>query len=383
MTDFSCVWQTYPILYDEDKRNKLFSSDYNGALAHMKQCYEDMASALHLTVEEVKARHVKYRDSVTKAVKQYADDLRQGTCAVPTAAVTKLSVFHWLLPFSTHYDAAIMEGQNLDQYVERILRGHANKLDRYKVDSTDVRDTLSKVSCYLRDAGKPRKLVLTADKLHWSQLPCLAVEHRVTFLHGYSPMTVFLDESECCVWWDTVSVSDLPFSVSSWLSRNIDPTFNWHQAGMEHFSIHVTVSVHPADGKNAVVKRSDATALALNWAAAACKEARLTIDKARSHENLYVKSFCYRYAVACCGGSMPASEAAHAAQMETATLRLLMDDVLVVMQKVLHLEEACDKVSQTPARSVTYNPLLFRALQAAWSKSKIYSSQFWNLPKWC
>ncbi len=127
MTDFSRKWQKYPVLYDEKERNQMFAEDYKGTIQHIKQCYQDMATALNLSVADVKARHVKYRDSVTKGVKQYSEDLQKGTCDLPTAAATKLSVFNWLIKFSCHYDASTMDGKNLDQYVEKILRGHANR----------------------------------------------------------------------------------------------------------------------------------------------------------------------------------------------------------------------------------------------------------------
>ncbi len=197
MTEFSRVWQTFPLLYDEEERNKLFALDYSSAVTKMKKSYEDMAVSLNLSVEQVKACRVKYRDGVTKAVKQYAKDLCTGRSDSPTAAATKLSVFYWLMPFSCHYDASTMADQNLDQYIERIIRGHANRLDRHKLDSSDVCDTLSCVSTYLRDAGKPQTLVLSMEKLNWNLLPTIALQNGVLFglgacLRQSSWMTVIL-----------------------------------------------------------------------------------------------------------------------------------------------------------------------------------------------
>ncbi len=192
MADFSRVWQKYPVLYDEEARNKLFASDYTAVLAHMNKCYEDMAAALHLTVAEVKAHRLKYRDSVTKTVKQYAQDLHKGTCDMPTTAATKLSVFNWLMPFSCHYDTSAMEGKHLDQYIEHILCGQANRLERNKVDASEVQSALAWVSTYMHDVGKPHSLVLTVQKLEWHLLPSVALENGVMFLHGYSPMSVSL-----------------------------------------------------------------------------------------------------------------------------------------------------------------------------------------------
>ncbi len=377
MAEFSRVWQKY----DEQARNKLFAADFTGALVHMKKCYEDMAAALHLTVAEVKARCLKYRDSVTKAVKQYAQDLHKGTCDLPTAAATKLSIFNWLMPFSCHYNASTMEGKNLDQYIESILRGQANCLERHKVDASEVRSALAKVSTYLRDAGKPRTLVLTVQKLDWHLLPTIALDNGVIFRHGYSPMSVFSDESESCEYWESFSLSDLPVTVSSWLSRNIDPTFDWHKAGMVHFSTHVKVHGQPREGKNATVKRSDTMAVALNRCASASREARIAMDKAHSKEERCLRSVCYSIALAGCGTSVKTTDAAAAVDMQTVTVRLLMQDVLEVMRKVLHLESMHDKFMTEHSRVVSYTPSLLRSLQAVRVNSKIYSSQFWNLPK--
>lgn len=118
MTDFSRIWKEFPVLYDDNARNKLFAQDFAAGLAHLNKYYMEMSQKLKLTVAEVKARRVKYRDAVTKAVKQYSQDLRNDTSTMPTAAATKLSVFNWLLPFSCHYDPSMMDGKHLDQYLE-------------------------------------------------------------------------------------------------------------------------------------------------------------------------------------------------------------------------------------------------------------------------
>ena len=381
MTEFSRVWKEYVVLYDKDAWNKLFSQDFAAGLVHLNKCYMDMSHALNLTVPEVKAHRVKYRDAVTKAVKQYSNDLRNNTTSLPTAAATKLSVFNWLLPYSCHYDPTLMDGQNLDQYVECILRGHANHLDHNKVDSTEVQSVLASVSTYLRDAGKPWHLIISSKKLQWNMLPSIAMQNRVCFLHDYMPMTVFEDESASCEFIDSFCIAELPCSVSDWLLRNIDPMFDWVKAGMYHFSHHVTQCLPPCDGKLAIVKHADAMALALNRAAAASREACLAVDKARNSKTLCVKSFCYSYTLAGCGTSVVKSDTAQAAQGETVRLRLLMDDIFVVIQKVLNLEAARDTVCVAPVRIVMYKPSLLRLLEAVREKSKLYSSQFWNLPK--
>ncbi len=222
MSTFSELWKDFPILYDESVRNKLFSQDYAAALEQLNKSYMAIAEGLNLTVAEVKVSCIKYRDSVTKAVKQYGDDLRNGTSNMPTAAATKLSVFNWLLPFSCHYDAGIMAGKPLDQYVEHILHGHANRLERNKQDSTEVRATLSRVSMYLRDAAKPCTLLVEVIKLNWDVLATAMLKDGLLFLHGYTPMTVFEDESVSCECWESFCVTDLHSTVSDWLSHNID-----------------------------------------------------------------------------------------------------------------------------------------------------------------
>ncbi len=348
MTDFSRVWEKHPVLYDDAEHNKLFTSNYGGAVAHMNKCYEDMSAALQLSVAEVKACRTKYQDAVTKAVKQYAQDLREGTSNMPTAAATKLSVFNWLLPFSCHYDATLMEGKNLDQYVERILHSEANHLDRNREDLTAVRSTLMHISTHLRNIGKPQTLVVSVPKL-WSSMASVSLQTDITFLHGYSEMTAFQDKQDSCVYWSSFIVSELPFSVSCWLSHNIDPTFDWKKAGMVHFSTHVTVCVHPTEGKSPTLKRSDAMALALNRSAGVCRDARLAVDKACSHEQLYTKSFCHGYALAGFGTSVSESDEQQVSSLQSAALHLVMDDVVSVIKKCLCLESLRAKMTQVPS----------------------------------
>ncbi len=378
MTDFSRMWQKYPILYDEKECNRMFAEDYKGTIQHIKQCYQDIATALNLSVADVKARRVKYRDSITKAVKQYSEDLQKGTCDLPTAAATKLSVFNWLLKFSCHYDASTMDGKNLDQCVEKILRGHANRQDRNKVDSSEVRSTLSCVSTYLRDAGKPCRLVLSVPKL-WEVLENIAYKNNVMFLHNYLPMCVFEDDSVSCISWNSFSVLELPSSVCAWLSRNIDPTFNWVDAGMSHFRHHVNITLLPQDGKTPVVKRSDAMMNALNRAANVGKQARAAVKVARVSEEWYKNSIVYGFAVAGLA-SMSVSESCTCAQQQVDNMCLFLTDIGLVITHILQLESMRDRVCEVPALPVLYKRGLMRSLEAVRVNSKLYSSQFWNLP---
>ncbi len=150
---------------------------------------------------------------------------------------------------------------------------------------------------------------------------------------------------------------------------------------MHHFSHHVTVSTSVCEGKTSVVKRADAMALALNRSASASREARLAVDKACSSEALFNKSFCYSYALSGCGGSVTATDLAKAEGNQSATLHILMDDIVLVIQKVMQLEAARDKLCAAPVHVVSYKPSLLRSLEAVRANLKLYSSQFWNLPK--
>ncbi len=78
---------------------------------------------------------------------------------------------------------------------------------------------------------------------------------------------------------------------------------------------------------------------------------------------------------------MKVKDTAAAVDMQTVTVRKLMQDVLEVMQKVLYLESMHDKVMTVPSRVVLYNPSLLQSLQAVRVNSKIYLSQFWNILK--
>ncbi len=351
MTAFSHVWQNFAVLYDDEERNWMFKADYKHAVEHIKKCYEDMAAELNISVTEVKAQCTKYRDGFTKAVKQYAEDLKKEMCDMPTAAATKLSVFNWLLPFCCHYDPSTMDGKNLDQYIERILRGHANRLDRHKIDSSDVHSTLSHVSMYLCDAGKPKQLVLSVPKLNWELLSSISLQYNVTFLHGYSDMIVFEDESLSCVSWDTFSVLELPSIVSAWLSRNIDPTFNWAQAGMAHFGQHVNITLPPQEGKRPIAKCADAMSVALGRAASAGKQARAAMERACAHEQEYCDSIVYGLACARLG-SMSQKESFDCAKHQVDNLHLFLTDIGHLITRILHLEVMHDSVCSSSSSCI-------------------------------
>ncbi len=246
------------------------------------------------------------------------------------------------------------------------------------MDTSEVRSTLARVSTYLRDVGKPRRLMLSVPKL-WEVLESIAYENNITFLHNYSPMCVFEDDSVSCVSWNSFSVSELPSSVCAWLSRNIDPTFNWVDAGMSHFRHHVNITLPPQGGKTPAVKQYDAMMTALNRAANAGKQARAAVKVARVSEERYRDSIVYGFAVAGLA-SMSISESCACAQQQVDNMRLVLTDIGLVITHILELESMRDRVCEVPALPVSYKRGLMHSLEAVRVNSKLYSSQFWNLP---
>ena len=93
MSLFSKHWKRFPVLYDSTMRNKIFADDCKAAMHHMQQCYTELARQCSLSIDEVKTRRLKYKDAVTKAVRQFGQDLCQGTTDCPTPAAVKLLVF--------------------------------------------------------------------------------------------------------------------------------------------------------------------------------------------------------------------------------------------------------------------------------------------------
>ncbi len=193
-------------------------------------------------------------------------------------------------------------------------------------------------------------------------------------------MTVFQDESDACVVWQTYSVPELPWSISTWLSQNIDPTFDWVKAGMKHFSEHIVITLPPVPGKLPVAKHADAMATALTRAASAAKQARIAVDKACVGQSVYSDSIAYGFGLAVYGDMIAVDDALQRAQQQAATLCFYLTDVGIVVQRMMHLEAMRTKLSQVPSHVVSYNPSLMQSLRAVRAHSKLFSSQFWNLP---
>ncbi len=237
MALFSWTWECFPVLYDNSARNDAFKKDWKAANIHLQKCYADMASALAISVSDVKAWWMKYKDAVTKALKQYADNLTNGTNECPTPAALKLSIFFWLLPFSANYQPDLMDGKPLDAYLEKILQAHLNKMCHEQQDITELTKHLALVKQFMHDVGKPKDVKIMLNKLSFDELSAIAFQHKVTFLAGYSEMTVFFDDSVQTRLIDALDVHDigsLPYAICMWMSRTWDPAFQWAAAGMEH-----------------------------------------------------------------------------------------------------------------------------------------------------
>ncbi len=222
MALFSRTWECFPVLYDDSARNDAFKKDWKAANVHLQKCYADMASTLGISVSDVKARRTKYKDAVTKALKQYADDLRNGTNECPTPAALKLSIFFWLLPFSANYQLDLMDGKPLDTYLEKILQARLNKMRREQQDVTELTEHLALMRQFMHDVGKPKDVKIILNKFSFADLSALAFQHKVTFLAGYSEMTVFIDDSVQTQIIDALDVHDvgcLPYAICMSMSR--------------------------------------------------------------------------------------------------------------------------------------------------------------------
>ena len=150
MNSFSHVWREYPILYDETVRNKKFSEDFKGTGLYICQCYQEIATALNMTADEVCKRRIKYVDGVTKGLGQLRKDIvNETTMNCPVPAMYKLIAFRWLWPFSKNYDAELMEGVVLDKYMVRALTRDLNKLTRANMDTSVVKEALRVVTEFL------------------------------------------------------------------------------------------------------------------------------------------------------------------------------------------------------------------------------------------
>ncbi len=132
MNNFSAAWIKYLILYDEKVRNAKFSEDFKGTAAYIRQFYNQLATELGLTVDEVQKCQIKYIDAVTKGLAQLGQDLDNGTMCCPIPAIHKLRLFRWLWPHSKNYDKECMQNISFDDYMERALVVEVNRLTHEK-----------------------------------------------------------------------------------------------------------------------------------------------------------------------------------------------------------------------------------------------------------
>ena len=93
MQEFADAWKQYPILYDEQVRNRHFSQDFKGTAVYMRQCYSTLAVKLNTTEDDMRKRRIKYVDGVTKALGQLKEDIMSEQTLCPIPAMYKLITF--------------------------------------------------------------------------------------------------------------------------------------------------------------------------------------------------------------------------------------------------------------------------------------------------
>ncbi len=267
MTDFSQVWRKYPVLFDEKVRNQKFSENFKGASVYIRQ---DMATALGMTTEEVRKRHIKYVDGVTKGLGQLLlDIINETTTQCPIPAMYKLIAFHWLWPFSKNYDADLMEGVVFDNYMLRALTRDLNKLTHAKMDTTAVKEAIRVVKDFLN-----KKAMDTLD-LKSATEQC--------------EETVFADASELKdieVFKDCVALT----TICAYLPPSRDPMYKYAECGYVVFQQSVT-ALEPSQSGKGIRRRSDALLSALRVSGEAGLKATQALRQARGEEYSYFGSF--------------------------------------------------------------------------------------------
>ncbi len=81
------------------------------------------------------------------------------------------------MPFSSKYDAALLQHKTLDMYVERILQARMNKMGRMHEDVTEIHAALERVHRCMEGRNEPSRVQLLVPKLTFGDLPAIAEEH--------------------------------------------------------------------------------------------------------------------------------------------------------------------------------------------------------------
>lgn len=246
----------------------MFSADFKGTGAFIRKCYDELATELGLTSEEVKKRCVKYVDAVTKGLVQLKVDLQSGTTKLPIPAVHKLCIFRWLWPHSKKYEKDIMETVVFDDYMERACLVEVNRCIQEKKDATAAIETLKKVRD-LTAANAMKKLNLNCAQ------ECI------------------LDAADCCV--DSSALCDIDnfedsiesttSSICAYLPPSKDPTYQYAEAGYV-LSEDVSISAD-AEGGKGVRKRSDGMFSSLKSSGVASLKCGQAVRNAHNAQQVY------------------------------------------------------------------------------------------------
>ncbi len=269
MQEFADAWKQYPILYDEQVRNRHFSQDFKGTAVYMRQCYSTLAVKLNTTEDDMRKRRIKYVDGVTKALGQLKEDIMSEQTLCPIPAMYKLITFRWLWPYSKNYDEQLMAGVVFDDYMDRALTRDLKKLTRAKQDITMVLKALSVVKEFLANKALAKlDLKSTTDE-----------EIDGEPFHDASALCDIATVEEC---WMTTSVCE-------YLPPSRDPTYNYAEAGFASFHDSVSVCDPSCSGKG-IRRQSDALLSALKQSGEAGAKAMQALRQAQHAEHLYYGS---------------------------------------------------------------------------------------------
>ncbi len=205
-----------------------------------------------------------------------------------------------------------------------------------------------------------------------------------------SPMPEFKDESSelehLPAVEETVDIERLPYTISDWLSRVCDKTFDWKVHGLQHqrFSVNETEVGLLSTNKQC----AHAVAVALHKAANKSRDARREIDVACavedahfSHVTLGVGLSVIDEAAGWLENLTPVKNSVKSwyVNKDCALNVQMFSNVLSVANAALSLEEACDNYMKAPARRACPNSIDYNALRKMREKNKVFSSSFWNL----
>ncbi len=268
MVKFSASWKKYPVLYDDAVRNSKFSENFKGTGKFIRDCYEAMANKLGMTCEDVKKRHIKYVDAVTKGLGQLKHDLDHGTTKYPIPAIHKLRIFHWLWPHSKNYDKDSMEDVSFDDYMECAVTVEVRRQICEKKDSTAAMETLRKVR-ELNEAKEMKKLNLNCGQ-------------ECNVEQSWDDSSVLCDI-------DSVEIVMAATSICEYLPPSKDPTFHYAKAGYVMFEA-VSVEDAAIQGKG-VRKHSDGTLFStLKASGSAALKCQQALRRAQNSQQLFYDS---------------------------------------------------------------------------------------------